>query len=171
MKLTNLGEAAVRLETLAEAPGTAIANGMLFGNGRHFPVFGAPYVTQTASYSVGDTWLYLRLGEEQPNGLNGDSVLHGCYGMSHSFDVEVTNPSSAPLLVFLVLRASAGEVKGQFYLDDEYVVTPLVASGEEMMLKEIPLKPGETKLLKVRAIPLNGGFYPASLIVRQTRYP
>jgi hypothetical protein len=51
------------------------------------------------------------------------------------------------------------------------VATPLIAGGEEQLLKEIPLKPGQTKLLKIRALPLNGGFYPASIILRETRYP
>ena len=125
----------------------------------------------TASYQSGDPWLYLRLGESDPPSLTDDTVLNGCYGMTHSFHVELHNPNSYPALVFAVLRASAGEVKGQFFIDDEYVATPLVASGEEQLLKEIPLKPGETRLLKIKAPPLNGGFYPASIILRESRYP
>jgi len=56
--------------------------------------------------------------------------------------------------VFVVLRASAGEVKGQFFIDDQYVATPLIAGGNEQLLTEIPLKPGETTLLKIKGMPL-----------------
>jgi hypothetical protein len=134
-------------------------------------VFQAPYLAQAATYKPGDSWLYLRLGEEQLHSVTDDSRLHGSYGVTHSFSVELTNQQSTPALVFVVLRASAGEVKGQFFIDDEYVVTPLISGGDEQLLKEIPLKPGETKLLKIKALPLNGGYYPASIIIRQTRHP
>lgn len=171
-KVSNLSDSALRLETLALSDGEVASVAPLQdGNGSSNGIFPAPYITDTASYQCGDPWLYLRLGEQDPLSDDGQRILNGCYGMTHSFSVELHNARAWPALVFVVLRASAGEVKGQFFIDDEYVATPLVASGDEQLLKEIPLRPGETKLLKVRAIPLNGGFYPASLILRETRYP
>lgn len=171
-KLSNLSDAPLRLETLALKPGTAVTAQPWPDTGQACrSVYSAPYQVVTASYEAGDPWMYLRLGESNPVSLNDGQVLHGCYGITHSFQVELHNPHSYPALVFAVLRASAGEVKGQFFIDDEYVVTPLVAGGEEQLLKEIPLKPGETRLLKIKAIPLNGSFYPASIILRESRYP
>ena len=171
-KISNLGDSALRLETLALGDGAVASVAPLQdGNGSSDGIFPAPYITQTASYQSGDPWLYLRLGEQDPVSDDGQRILNGCYGMTHSYSVELHNGRNWPALVFVVLRASAGEVKGQFFIDDEYVATPLVASGDEQLLKEIPLRPGETKLLKIRAIPLNGGFYPASIILRETRYP
>jgi len=171
-KLSNLSDTGLRLETMALAPNSAPPAQAMHDTPRASrSVYPAPYHVVTKTFTAGDPWLYLRLGEDDPASITDDSVLDGCYGMTHSFHVELRNPRDYPALVFVVLRASAGEVKGQFFIDDEYVVTPLVASGEEQLLKEIPLKPGETKLLKIKALPLNGGFYPASIILRQSRHP
>jgi hypothetical protein len=138
-------------------------------------VFDSPYLAEQHRYNaVGSSaspWLYLRLGAGWPQSSADDSVLHGCYGMSHSFDVELNNSGRLPALVFVVLRASSGEVKGQFYLNGEYVVTPLVAAGDEFLVREIPLPPGSSQRLSIRAMALNGGFYPASIILRETRLP
>jgi len=171
-KLSNLSDTSLRLETLALKPGTAVTAQPWPDSGQACrSVYPAPYQVVTASYEAGDPWMYLRLGESNPVSLTDGRVLQGCYGITHSYHVELHNPHSYPALVFAVMRVSAGEVKGQFFIDDEYLVTPLVVGGEEQLLKEIPLKPGETRLLKIKAIPLNGGFYPASIILRESRYP
>ena len=171
-KITNLGEVPLRLETLVLDPGDSLpAQAIHDTTGSSSSVYPAPYEMITASYEAGDPWLYLRLGEADAKSLNDATVLDGCYGMTHTYNIELYNPKEWPALVFVVLRASAGEVKGQFFIDDEYVATPLVVSGEEQLLKEVPVKPGETKLLRIKAIPLNGGFYPASIILRESRYP
>lgn len=173
-KLTNLGSTPLRIETVCLEPWAHTPEGPLSGDGRASRgVYPAPYVTQTADYTTGDDWLYLRLGQDSPGSLvDGDgSRFDGSYGVTYSFNVQLTNDTDQPALLFVVLRASAGEVKGQFFIDDEYVATPLISGGEEQLLKEIPLKPGQTKLLKIKAMPLNGGFYPASIVVRESRYP
>jgi hypothetical protein len=171
-KLTNLGRYPLRLETVCMDPWMAPPEVPFSGDDRASQsVFPAPYVSISEKYDAGDDWLYLRLGKESPDSLVDGSRFDGSYGVTYSFDVQLRNPKADPALIFVVLRASAGEVKGQFFIDDEYVATPLIAGGEEQLLKEIPLKPGQTKLLKIRALPLNGGFYPASIILRETRYP
>lgn len=166
-KISNLGQTSIRVETLALEPG-----GIDTPGGPTVPSKAsmAPYITVTERYQPGDPWLYLRLGDIMYKGL-GAGGFNGLYGYTHSFNVEIHNPRTTPALIFVVLRASAGEVKGQFFIDDEYVVTQLVESGGEQLLKEIPLAPGQTKLLKIKAMPLNGSFYPASIILRQSREP
>lgn len=172
MKLTNLGPQPLRIEVLALPAGARLPEGAAArSSSTSHCVFDSPYFTQEAAYSAGDPWLYLRLGSGRPESSTDDTVLHGCYGMTHNYNVELRNPGTAPALLFVVLRASAGEVKGQFYLNDEYVYTPLVASGEELLLREIPLPPGASQQLRLKAIALNGGFYPASVIIRETRFP
>ena len=171
-KLTNLGASALRLETLTLPPGAAPQSAPYQDSADASQgVFPAPYINVTESYETGDDWLYLRLGQDSQDSMVDKSSLDGSYGVTYSFSVEIHNAKSEPALVFAVLRASAGEVKGQFFIDDEYIATPLVASGDEVLLKEIPLRPGQTKLLKIKALPLNGGFYPASTILRETRMP
>ena len=172
-KLTNLGHEQLFVETIAVTPGAKLPDGLWEDRrGASSSVFPEPQILRTHTYNSGDNWLYMRLGDEQPESAVGDGkILHGCYGVTHTYNVELNNPTNTPQLFFVVLRASAGEVKGQFFIDDEYFVTPLVAGGEEFLLKEIPMRPGQTKLLKIAAIPLNGGFYPASIIVRESRHP
>jgi hypothetical protein len=174
-KLTNLGDTGLRVETLSLGPGVGAPKGPWpDATGASCGVYPEPYDTVKASYTVGgpDTeWLVLRLGDDAPKSLTDGTLFHGCYGMTHSYEVELRNPGSSPALAFLLLRGSAGEVKGQFYIDNEYVATSLISGGEEQLLREIPLKPGQTRLLRVKAIALNGGFYPASLVVREKRLP
>ncbi|MCB1186053.1 hypothetical protein KDL29_02705 [bacterium] len=172
MTLSSLDGGELRLEVMSVNHGSPVPPWALESKGEaSYCVFGEPFVNADINYSTGDNWLYMRLGSQLPASLSDSSVLQGCYGMTHSYNVELKNLHNYPALVFVVLRASAGEVKGQFFIDDEYVGTSLVASGEEQLLKDIPLRPGETKLLRIRAIPLNGGFYPASIIIREQRYP
>ncbi len=171
-KLTNLGSTPLRIETVCLEPYSQTPEGALSGDGTASRgVFPAPYVTVAQDFNTGDDWLYLRLGQDSPGSLVDSSRFDGSYGVTYSFNVQLRNTHDTPSLVFVLLRASAGEVKGQFFIDDEYVATPLVAGGEEQLLKEIPLKPGQTKLLKIKALPLNGGFYPASIVIRESRYP
>jgi hypothetical protein len=170
-KLTNLGDSPLRVETIAASVPALSNTPMPDTPGASCGVFPAPYQLFNAVYQTGGDWLYLRLGKESPASLVDDSHHNGCYGVTYSFDIELRNDKPQPALVFVVLRASGGEVKGQFFIDDQYMATPLIAGGEEQLLKEIPLKPNETKLLKIRGIPLNGGFYPASIILRESRYP
>lgn len=171
-KLTNLGSTSLRIETVCVEPWTQTPEAALNGDGTASRgVFPAPYLTVAEEFQTGDDWLYLRLGAESPDSLVDGSRFDGSYGVTYSFNIQLRNTKAEPGLVFVLLRASAGEVKGQFFIDDEYVVTPLVAGGEEQLLKEIPLKPGQTKLLKIKALPLNGGFYPASIVLRESRYP
>jgi hypothetical protein len=172
MTLSNLSDSELRLETMSVNHGSPVPPWQLESSGEaSFCVFGEPFISADMQYGTGDNWMYLRLGNQLPQSSTDGTVLHGCYGMTHSFNVELRNTNTYPALIFVVLRASAGEVKGQFFLDDEFLGTSLVSSGEEQLLKDIPLRPGETKLLKIRAIPLNGGFYPASIIIREQRYP
>lgn len=171
-KLTNLSEQPLRIETLTLPPGAAAQSAPYQDSpDASQGVFPAPYITVTESYETGDDWLYLRLGQDSHDSLVDGSRFDGSYGITYSFNVEVHNAKAEPALVFVVLRASAGEVKGQFFIDDEYIATPLVASGDEVLLKELPLRPGQTKLLKIKGLPLNGGFYPASIILRESRLP
>ena len=172
MTLSNLSAADLRLETMSVNHGSPVPPWQLESNGEaSFCVYGEPFISSDMKFRTGDNWMYLRLGSQLPQSSTDSSVLQGCYGITHSYNVELHNSYDYPALVFVVLRASAGEVKGQFFLDDEFMGTALVASGEEQLLKDIPLRPGETKLLRIRALPLNGGFYPASIIIREQRYP
>jgi hypothetical protein len=172
MKLTNFGAQPLRIEVLALPSGGALPHGAAPASAKTtHSVFDTPYFSQDATYTAGDPWLYLRLGEARPASATDQKVLHGCYGMTHSFNVALSNPTASPALVYVLLRASAGEVKGQFFIDGEYITTPLVGPGDEALLKEIPLPPGAHRLLKVKGIALNGGFYPASVILRETRNP
>jgi hypothetical protein len=92
--------------------------------------------------------------------------------MTHDFEVELVNPvDSGTSTVYVVMRGSAGEVKGQAVIDGRYRTTPLASSGGEELLDTLTIPPGTSRLLRISAIALNGGFYPASIILRETRDP
>jgi hypothetical protein len=171
-RLSNVSDSPLRIETLALHPDTPMPKGAWPSReGASCGVYPQPYITTQHDYIANSSapWLYLRLGEDAPASETDDSVHYGCYGVTHTYEVNVTNAKDIPALVFVVLRGSAGEVKGQFYIDDEFVSTPLVRGGEEQLLKEIPLPPKATKKVRIKAIALNGSFYPASIIFREER--
>jgi hypothetical protein len=171
-KLSNLSSTPLRLETLALDPAELAPSHAMNDSPRaSFEYYGEPYTIESASYSIGDPWLYLRIGENSLPALNGDGLLHGNYGMTYSYSVEVSNATRNPGLVFILLRGSGGEVKGQFFINGAYTTTPLVRGGDEHLLAEVPIKPGETKLVTIKGMALNGCFYPASVIFRETRLP
>jgi hypothetical protein len=169
VKLSNLGEQPLEVVTSATAADTRRIILPSFLDEASYSVNSSPYFIREFDYNAGDPWLYLQLGarDDSANGVS----LRGMYGYTHDFSVTLNNPNRHPELVFVVFRASAGEVKGQFYINGEYVTTPLIAGGEEQLLLEIPLAPGQQRELRVQAMPLNGGFYPASIILRRTRLP
>lgn len=172
-KLTSLGRGDLSLETLALAPDSALPAGPWPGEAASACVFGPPYLEATATHTVGGDWTYLRLGAESPLcQLGSGARLWGCYGMTHDFDVTLANPAGSGLsTVYVILRGSAGEVKGQAIIDGRYCTTRLAPSGGEELLDTLTLQPGETRRLQISAIALNGGFYPASIILRETRDP
>jgi hypothetical protein len=176
-KLSSLSGPDLLVETLVLNPGTALPNSVWPDTaGASTAVYPEPYFTQSAAHEVGGDWTYLRLGHSAPDCIAGSGPpLYGSYGMTYSFNVEVSNPQARDTgrhaNVYVVLRGSAGEVKGQVYINDEYIASPLVAGGAEQILKVLSLAPGESRHLKIRAIALNGGFYPASIILRETRDP
>jgi len=176
-KLSSLSGPDLLVETLVLNPQTVLpALSWPDTSGASTAVYPEPYVTQSAAHEVGGDWTYLRLGHSSPDCVAGSGPpLYGSYGMTYSFNVEIHNPAPRDgghsASVYVVLRGSAGEVKGQVYINDEYIASPLVAGGSEQILKVLNLAPGESRQLKIRAIALNGGFYPASIILRETRDP
>jgi hypothetical protein len=173
-KLTNLADSALRIETLAVQPGVEPPKGPWPKREGATGVYPLPYMDTSHEFEANRgraDWLILRLGEEAPGSHTDDSVHYGCYGVTHTYTVQIRNTKDQPALVYVVLRGSAGEVKGQFYIDDQYIATALVPGGEEQLLTQIPVKPLATRTVKIKAIALNGGFYPASIIFRETPEP
>jgi hypothetical protein len=171
-KLTNLSRAPLRIETVCLPPGSFPSEAAYTKtDGATSYVYPEPFHNTTRDYVTGDDWLYLRLGAEYPASLDGSQVFYGMYGVTHSFTVNLVNDDGGPRDVYVILRGSAGEVKGQFFIDDQYISTLLVKGGDEQPLKKITLGVGETRKLRITAMPLNGGFYPASIILRESLMP
>jgi hypothetical protein len=171
-RISNVSDAPLRVETLALHEDTVLAKTAWKQESEaSFGVYPEPYILTQHEYRANGNapWLYLRLGEETRPSETDDTTHNGCYGVTHTYDVTITNTKQSPALVFIVLRGSAGEVKGQFFIDEQYISTPLVKGGEEFELQEVPLPPGATKKVRIKAIALNGSFYPASIILREER--
>jgi len=85
-KLTNLGDSALRLETLTLPAGSAPPDGPASdGAAESRGVFPAPFVNINATYTTGGDWLYLRLGKDAPDAHDGSATLDGQYGVTHTF--------------------------------------------------------------------------------------
>ncbi len=156
------GEADVRL---VSAPAAPLAERAL---GETSPyVFGAPRVTLDGSYAVGGQWGHLRLGNaESLRNAEGTQTLWGNYGVSYFVTLHLSNPTTMPRTVSVQFAPEAGLASGVFQVGSEPMIQfPPVPPPTEEEVTRVRLQPGETQIVRIRTLLLNGSAYPASLVV------
>ncbi len=128
---------------------------------RHFE----PEKRITASYAVGDAWLFLDIGREAVADGRG-SRLQGNYGVWYHIMLQLHNPSEESAKVEIAVRAGGGVAWGSFSIDGDIVETPMLSAGQERLLRTMTLPPGASRTVGVRTMPEAASSYPVTLIVR-----
>lgn len=130
-------------------------------------VFRWPHIDQDDEYDVGGSWTYLRLGNKDAiKDATGMSALDGNYGADYDFTLTLKNPGPIPRPVGLFFAPEAGTAAGCFRVDNGPIVEyDPTSPPDEPLLERYTLAPGETRVVKIWTIPLNGSYYPASIIV------
>jgi hypothetical protein len=129
-------------------------------------VYPFPIKKIQARYAAGGNWTWVRIGKEPVRGANGTQRLEGNYGVLYRIAVELHNPSAEQKKVEVVFDAGAGPANGVFLVDEKYVDLTGAYSGAERQVVQFDLAPNESRIVTIETMPLGGGFYPASLVIR-----
>jgi len=143
-----------------------------YGNGTPLPafspyVFSAPQINLTETYSVGGKWAFVRIGHKEAlRDGTGKFVLSGNYGADYEISLTLTNPTALPKPVGIFFAPEAGLAAGVFRIDDGPIqeFDPIMLPTEPQLAR-FTLAPGETRKVRLQTIPLNGSFYPATIVV------
>lgn len=143
-----------------------------YGNGTPLPafspyVFSAPQLNLSETYSVGGKWAFVRIGHNEAlRDGTGKFVLAGNYGADYEISLTLSNPTSTPRPVGIFFAPEAGLAAGVFRVDSDPIqeFDPVMLPTEPQLAR-VTLAPGETRKVRLQTIPLNGSFYPASIVV------
>ncbi len=129
-------------------------------------IFVAPHLTPTGRYTVDGRWAFIPLGDKDAlHDHDGGSRLFGNYGADYDIGMTLVNPTAAPRTVGLFFAPGAGPAAAIFQVDNgpiqEY--DPLVPPDERQLAQET-LAAGETRVVHLRTILLNGSAYPAQIV-------
>jgi hypothetical protein len=132
----------------------------------HPEVYIDPFVNQSVTAVVGGQPASVRVGVEGIPRQGGGRALNGNYAVLHTFDVTLANPSSELGHVDIVFEATSGYSSCALALDGVCTVLHPTQKGESVVYVSIPLPAGETRHIKLLAMPVSGGYYPVTLTFR-----
>lgn len=130
-------------------------------------VYKNPTLDRDMMYRVGDQYAVLRLGTEANiNHRSGERVLRGNYGVVYNLRTTIENPTTTPIVVDMMFRASGGYSGGLFLVDGNVVRTPLLLPKQEVRVLSVRVEPGLRRFLMIQTLPLSGSNYPATITLR-----
>lgn len=143
-----------------------------FGHGTPMPpaspyAFSTPLIQLKSAYAVGGKWAYVRIGHKEAlRDETGKFTLWGNYGADYEISLTLSNPTQAARPVGIFFAPEAGLAAGVFRVDEGPLLEfdPIMPPNEKQVAR-FTLAPGETRSVHVQTVPLNGSFYPASLVV------
>ncbi|MFQ5811172.1 MAG: hypothetical protein ACE5JM_16260, partial [Armatimonadota bacterium] len=169
-RLTNLSSAAVKVTVSADGDGATWGYFPLVPPEVRAAVSGEdcfflPDKRITASYTVGGAWLFVDIGREAVVNRRG-TRLHGNYGVRYEIKVQMQNPGAESARAEIAIRAGGGAAWGAFSIDGDTIEPPLLAPGQEFVLKTMTLPAGVSRTIGVRTMPEAASSYPVTLIIR-----
>jgi hypothetical protein len=168
----------VVVTVLAVSPGvdprTLLATPVLPGDGHHrtgvfnLSGFGAHRLT----YAVGGPDATLDIGDTEPTPPSTDSAAtghdYGDYGVLHTIDLMLNNPSSAAATAYLYLKPFGGPARGSFLIDGNLVTVGCVRVPTPYQVSAFDLPPGQSYHAVVQTMTDGGSFYPVQIGVTAT---
>lgn len=131
----------------------------------HPLVYVNPFVTGSIEAAVGGREATAQLGVEGIPQLGGGRSLNGNYGVLHTFDVTLTNPTEFAGHIEFQLEAATGYTSGAFVTPIGLVMLHPLQAKERATFWTVRLAAHETTRFQLYAMPVSGGFYPATIRV------
>ena len=131
-------------------------------------IYPQPRIVRTADYVAGGKWAFIEMGRaDDLVSLDGASKLSGNYGADYDIAIKMSNPTDAPRIVGIYFYPEAGLAAGVFRIDNGDIIefNP-TDETQQLLIARYTLAAAESKTVHLRTIPLNGGFYPAAVVVR-----
>lgn len=130
-------------------------------------VFERPQFVRSLAYIAGGPSVTMTVGDDRDalRETHSGVGLNGNYGVVYTFPVEVSNPSTLPAILGLVMQAPGGQASGTVLVDDRIVDIRRVGPGERRLVTTIHLAPGEHRMVLISTMPESGGYYPVRFIL------
>ena len=119
-----------------------------------------------ASYRVGGAWTFITIGDQPAIGVVDGDRLQGSYGVMYEVSLELTNPTTSPAQVQLMLESAGGPARGALLVDGRVMEVAMVRKTEEAAIAVYPLAAGETRTVRISTMPQSGSNYPVRLVAR-----
>lgn len=129
-------------------------------------IYPNPYKEEVGTYQVGGKYAFFRIGERPIQRADKLDKLSGNFGVTYTIKAVVENPTAVAGDVEVVFEASAGYSGALFYVNGQYIKTPLLQPKTEAQIARFKVEPGESKNLSIITVPLSGSSYPATLTIR-----
>lgn len=130
------------------------------------------YGGDALTYSAGATDdAQLVLGQSEPAALGGaKDAGHdwGDYGVTHTIDVTLSNPGSAPSAAYLYFEPLGGVARGSFLIDGTLVQIGCVRDAVPYRLASFAMAPQQTYHIVLKTMADGGSFYPVAIGVTAT---
>ncbi|MBC8063247.1 MAG: hypothetical protein H7Y17_00330 [Chlorobia bacterium] len=129
-------------------------------------IYPNPYKEENGTYQVGGKYAFFRIGERPIARADKLDKLSGNFGVTYTIKALVENPTAFASEIEVVFEASAGYSGAVFYVNGQYVKTPLLQPKTEAQIAKFTVEPGAFKNLSIITVPLSGSSYPATLTIR-----
>ncbi len=129
-------------------------------------IYPNPYKEEVGTYQVGGKHVFFRIGERPIARADKLDKLSGNFGVTYTINALVENPTPAASQVELVFEASAGYSGALFFVNGQFVRTPLLQPKTQAQITKFTVEPGASKSLSIITVPLSGSSYPATLTIR-----
>lgn len=129
-------------------------------------VYPQPEKTIDTTYTVGKSWVFLRIGKNAIKHASQNKLLYGNYGVTYTINAKLDNPTNLAQKIEIAYEATAGPVSGVFYIDGKQELIRLLSPPLEKSISTFTIPAGQTKNVAIRTMPLSGSAYPSTLIIR-----
>jgi hypothetical protein len=168
----------IDVTVLAVSPGveprTLLDGPVLPGDGHHrtgvFSIAG--FGSESLSFSAGGPDAMTVIGDTDPTPANVDPSAdgrdYGDYGVLHTIDLTLANPSAVQAAAYAFVQPLAGPARGTFLLDGNVVDIGCVRVPSRYQITAFQLLPGQTSHVVLQTMTDGGSFYPIRLGVTAT---
>lgn len=125
----------------------------------------AGYGNDAISYTAGGSDATFVIGDTDPTPPNADAAAaghdYGDYGVLHTLNIDLNNPTPAPATAYLFFRPISGVDRASFLVDGSLIELGCVRVPQPYQVATFQLAPGQRSRAVVQTMTDGGSFFPA----------